>query len=131
MRMIPPVMTTPCADHDSRVVVDRRGRSVVDGRGGVVHRWGHDYWRNYTDTDPDVNIGISGYGEPRKKCGAEQKAQCLEFYVRPHSEMFKSTFTSDSTPLRGVVYSFACICCISRPLMLEANLLENRFCPAP
>src|SRR6266404_4113951 len=78
MRMIPPVMTTPCADHDSRVVVDRRGRSVVDGRGGVVHRWGHDYWRNYTATDPDVNIGLSGYGEPRKKCGAEQKAQCLE-----------------------------------------------------
>ena len=61
--MIPPVMTTPSVDHDSRAVVDRWGRSVVDGRGSVVHRWGDDYWWDYSDADPDVNIGVSGYGE--------------------------------------------------------------------
>jgi hypothetical protein len=69
--MIPPVITAPYADHDSRVVVDRRGRSVVDARGGVIHRWGHEYRRYYTDTDPDMNIGLSGCCEPRKKRGAE------------------------------------------------------------
>jgi hypothetical protein len=84
--MIPPVIATPCAHDDSRAVVNRRGRrSVVGGRGGVVHGWGYDYWRCHSDAYPDVNIGLRGYGEPRQQRRAERKAQCLEFHVPPHS----------------------------------------------
>jgi hypothetical protein len=88
--MIPPVMATPCADDDSRAVVNWRGRrSVVDGRGSVVHGWGYDYRRCHTDADPDVNIGLRRSGEPRQQRRAEKKAQCLEFHMRPHSKLFR------------------------------------------
>jgi hypothetical protein len=89
--MIPPVMATPYADHDSRAVVNRgRGRSIVDGRrGDVVDGRGHDYWRCHTDADPDVNIGLRRYGEPRQQSCAEKNAQCLEFHMRPHSNLFR------------------------------------------
>jgi hypothetical protein len=39
--------------------------------------------------------------------------------------------SSDSTPVRGVLHSVACICCISRQLMLEGNFFENWLCTAP
>jgi hypothetical protein len=79
--MIPPVMVTPYADHDSRAVVNRgRGRSIVDGRrGDVVHGRGHDYWRCHTDADPDVNIGLRRYGEPRQQRCAEKKVDASSF----------------------------------------------------
>jgi hypothetical protein len=114
--MIPPVMAIPCAHDDSRAVVNRRGRrGVVDGRGGVVHRWGYDYWRCHSDADPDVNIGLRGYGEPRRQQRrAEKKVPCLEFHMRPHSKLFKSGITFDNTALRGVLHLLACTCCISQ-----------------
>ena len=106
--MIPPVMAIPCAHDDSRAVVNRRGRrGVVDGRGGVIHGWGYDHWRYHSDADPDVNIGLRGYGEPRQQRRAEKKAPCLEFQMRPHSKLFKSVFTYDNTALRGVLHPLA------------------------
>jgi hypothetical protein len=111
--MIPPVMATPRADHDSRAVVNRRGRSVVDRRGGVVHGWGYDYRRCHTDADTDVNIGLSRYAEPHQQRRAERKAQCLEFHVRLTFEMFKSAFVFDSTAPQRVLHPVVRICCIS------------------
>jgi hypothetical protein len=92
--IIPPVMATSYAHHDSRAVVNRRGRSVVDGRWGVVFGWGHDYRRRHTDADPYVNVGLRGYGEPCQQRRAEKKAPSSEFHVWPHCEMFETTFTA-------------------------------------
>src|SRR5580692_9460258 len=104
--MIPPVTAIPCTHDDSRPVVNRRRRrSVVDGRGGVVHGWGYDYWRCHSDADPEVNIGLRSYREPRRRQRrAEKKVTCLEFHMRPHSKPFKSTFTLDNSALRGVLH---------------------------